>query len=1227
MSDKVVSICLKLSSKNIFYLPMFCWLWENSNFSLIINILDDLEDSNDIDNKSLDEIRKNVLEFSTKVNIIFIKYDKKSHLRYPNYEFGINVFNTLKFIKQNRKLFSINPIIVYTTITTFIMNSFIFTLTLSENSNSILLNSCIHSSNLHTWCNLFNYTNVLDTQKNIQTYLNSYLTLQNICKDKNIKKLDFFFNNKQQISLEDYDTNFNINNINDINDINNIIYVFMPTIKIFYTKKCVEIFLTILKQVYTEKSKLSWIEKYINDNKNINDNKHIYTSNSLHVIKQNNIIDKNESSSKQNIFLITFCTKRYETSAKVLRNSALKHGIDQVIIITSEHEYFKEWLINQKIFNYENLDKTFTLEQIRGAGYWSWQSYIVYKLICSKQLKMSDIVIYCDAGINIINDLNPLIDLCNKFDTLLFNVGEFKQKNYINKAWTKPETFVSMNILNNIDDPRLTNDNNYHLDSNDNNDHMIYSILNSYQVMGGFQWYKKTVKNINFLMEFSNCSLLPENIADKLDENGKNLYTNHRHNQSILSILRLKYNFFAFKDPSQFGIHDKIITRDLKKSYDSSEYPEQFIDIHRKTLKPVPNVTIITPTIGHEFLERCVKSVQAQNYINVTHLLVCDGPLFSEKVMKIYKKFQNKNILQLLNLPFNTGKNNWNGHRIYSSVPHLCHEADYIIFLDEDNYLDPTHVDTMVKLADEKSLDWVFSLRTIIDYSNKFICVDNCESLGTLSPVYNSLNNTVPILNDPNNMNRLIDTSCYMIKRTIAMELSMLWNSPTRIPKELPKGVKKCHEPDREICKYLIKNYPQNDCTNKHSLFYMVGNRSDSVQAQFFIHGNKYMKNYFENLGISILPWIKPKIINDIKYKRIYLFHFTPQATEITLESILKKLNNTERNIGFKQWQITIIEKLVEDCIKNNIEIINGYNTKEFLPNSIILVNACFYETIPIELLLQIKKNKQHEFLSIIYTNESPNVRHQKQWDKSFLVSHFDFILTYWEDLLSHSKNFEYKFEFCPYIQGINCSNDFGMSHLIIPKLIRKPECFLLNEKIIHNPKITMCIVLENRDFNFEYNINNVKLNSLDHLRYKYVKFISSKNIHIKPFGNNWKEFNGIKDPRYTYEIMQDYTFVLIIENTNANGYVSEKIYDAFVAGCIPIYYGNINDRYNIPKETYIDLKLYNTPEKLYEYLYSLSISDIYNYLENVVKYREQILTNASSKVYNEILTKVFKGF
>jgi hypothetical protein len=56
-------------------------------------------------------------------------------------------------------------------------------------------------------------------------------------------------------------------------------------------------------------------------------------------------------------------------------------------------------------------------------------------------------------------------------------------------------------------------------------------------------------------------------------------FKDHRHDQSIFSLLSKKYDFLAFRDPSQFG-------NDTKEFYTNSDY-DQLINLDRKRNFPI----------------------------------------------------------------------------------------------------------------------------------------------------------------------------------------------------------------------------------------------------------------------------------------------------------------------------------------------------------------------------------------------------------------------------------------------------------------------------------------------------------------------------------------------------------------------------------------------------------------------------------------------------------------
>jgi hypothetical protein len=67
--------------------------------------------------------------------------------------------------------------------------------------------------------------------------------------------------------------------------------------------------------------------------------------------------------------------------------------------------------------------------------------------------------------------------------------------------------------------------------------------------------------------------------------------------------------------------------------------------------------------------------------------------------------------------------------------------------------------------------------------------------------------------------------------------------------------------------------------------------------------------------------------------------------------------------------------------------------------------------------------------------------------------------------------------------------------------------------------------------------------------------------------------------------VMRQYKFALAYENAVFPGYVTEKIFDAFFAGCVPIYLGAPNVTDYIPAETFIDKRQFGSYEQLYRFL------------------------------------------
>lgn len=241
------------------------------------------------------------------------------------------------------------------------------------------------------------------------------------------------------------------------------------------------------------------------------------------------------------------------------------------------------------------------------------------------------------------------------------------------------------------------------------------------------------------------------------------------------------------------------------------------------------SVTVITPSIVSSKLVDAIKSVDEQTYGNVCHLIVIDGPEHWEKLSELKEQLAKprKNLFRFACLPFNTGANGFNGQRIYASYPHLVN-TDYVFFLDEDNWYEPNHIESIINTIEDNNLDFAYSLRNVYTEDKTFVAQDNCESLGKW-----------PIYFTHDNPQYLVDTSSYGFKRDFIRATCHLWHSG-------PWGE------DRRYW-YAVKDHARYDTTGLHTLDYRLGGNPNSVNSDFFIEGNKKQSEHYKD-GF---PWVK----------------------------------------------------------------------------------------------------------------------------------------------------------------------------------------------------------------------------------------------------------------------------------------------------------------------------------------------------------------------------------
>ncbi len=86
-------------------------------------------------------------------------------------------------------------------------------------------------------------------------------------------------------------------------------------------------------------------------------------------------------------------------------------------------------------------------------------------------------------------------------------------------------------------------------------------------------------------------------------------------------------------------------------------------------------------------------------------------------------------------------------------------------------------------------------------------------------------------------------------------------------------------------------------------------------------------------------------------------------------------------------------------------------------------------------------------------------------------------------------------------------------------------------------------------------------------------------------------------------DLLNHYKFYICYENSAFSGYITEKIFDCFYSGCIPVYLGAPDIDNYIPSSCYIDRRLFASDQDLYKFLKNMP-EDLYQaYLANIQEF------------------------
>jgi len=168
----------------------------------------------------------------------------------------------------------------------------------------------------------------------------------------------------------------------------------------------------------------------------------------------------------------------------------------------------------------------------RGFGYWVWKSYFINKLL--DKATDDDIFMFVDAGNLVTRDIKILFELCQQDEKgiILFDNRDGTEDGSVwkNAQWTKSDCFNMLDLK-------------------------TPEYINGDQVNASYIVFRKTEFSVKF---FKQCAELCSNYnlisdAPNITENFNTAFRDHRHDQSILSLLSIRYKITIHRDPSEWG--------------------------------------------------------------------------------------------------------------------------------------------------------------------------------------------------------------------------------------------------------------------------------------------------------------------------------------------------------------------------------------------------------------------------------------------------------------------------------------------------------------------------------------------------------------------------------------------------------------------------------------------------------------------------------------------------
>jgi hypothetical protein len=217
--------------------------------------------------------------------------------------------------------------------------------------------------------------------------------------------------------------------------------------------------------------------------------------------------------------LINYADRRFYRAQRLNQRTGREiGGFDRAISWRRQH-------LDSEFRNHNRL----ILDMDRGAGYWLWKPYITVMTL-RNEMSAGDILFYCDSGSQFVASVAPLIELCCARPAkpmLFFTLEDF----HTNRRWTKRDCFYYMDM----DSPPY---------------------IDFPQIAASYFICRKSEISVAFFEAWLRYAQDPRILTDSPNQCGLPNYpefVEHRHDQSILSLLVRKHDMPTLADISQWG--------------------------------------------------------------------------------------------------------------------------------------------------------------------------------------------------------------------------------------------------------------------------------------------------------------------------------------------------------------------------------------------------------------------------------------------------------------------------------------------------------------------------------------------------------------------------------------------------------------------------------------------------------------------------------------------------